>query len=571
MAQQLTRRNFVAGAAVAAGAIAVAGTAQASEAGSAAKDDEAATASSWRDRPAPITDVDSEEDYDLVVVGGGNGGMIAACTAIEAGAKVVVLEKYSFNAMAKEAIASIGAADQADYPVDVARLIKEVDSCQAGGIDARLYQTWAEKSGEMMDWFTGVMQEQGIQVVLESASPDPSLDEHIYYPPICHNTFGAGGYEYNPDGPNYGMYGHMDALVKHYTDEGGVIAYESPAQQLVQNSDGRVTGAIAKNADGKYVRYNAAKGVILCTGGYAGNADMAHELCPETYFCAGASTSGDTGDGVRMAMWAGAELEPNHACMIWNRIILPDDFTFGLDPTATLFLPGSQPFLHVNIRGERFMNEDKPYPMSFSAGARQPGHFSWEVWDGSYWEDIQRFDTTGCSRLSPAPSGTAANADVYDCEAMTKEHLDSYWLQPNLESGALKKCDTLEELADAMELDDEAKKTFLATVERYNELAEGGTDEDFGKAAYRMSTVAEPPFYAARIAGALLCSISGIITDTRSRALKSDGSEVPGLWVCGNDQGGFYPHNYPSQLIGMNMGRVCTFARIAAKDALGVK
>ena len=104
-----------------------------------------------------------------------------------------------------------------------------------------------------------------------------------------------------------------------------------------------------------------------------------------------------------------------------------------------------------------------------------------------------------------------------------------------------------------MGLDEDAKVTFLATVERYNELAENGVDEDFGKAAYRMSTVSEPPFFAARIAGTLLCSIRGILTDANSRALKTDGTTVDGLWACGNDQGGFYPKNYPSQLIGMNM------------------
>ncbi len=566
---ELTRRNFVAGAA---GAAAVAGMAAASSALAEEGAGQAAPAGSWRDKPEAIAadQIASTEDYDLVIVGAGNAGMIAACTAVEAGASVVVLEKNGVCCMAKEAIASVGAADQADFPVDVARLIEEVDTSQSGSIDARLYRTWAEKSGEMMDWFTDVMAQHDVEVVLESASPDPSLDEHIYYPPICHNTYGFG-FPYNPDGPNYGMYAHVVALEAHFTEAGGTIAFETPAQQLVQDESGRVTGVIAQNKDGQYVQYNAAKGVIVCTGGYAGNLEMIHELVPETDWCAMTSATGDTGDGIRMAMWAGADLEPNHACMIWNRAILPDGFEFGGDQVGTIFLPGSQPFLHVNIRGERFMNEDKPYPMSFSAGAHQPGHFSWEIWDGKYWEDIQRFDTTGCSRLSPAPSGTAANADVYDCEAMTKEHLDSYWLQPSLDSGALKKCDTLEELADAMGLDEDAKVTFLATVERYNELAENGVDEDFGKAAYRMSTVSEPPFFAARIAGTLLCSIRGILTDANSRALKTDGTTVDGLWACGNDQGGFYPKNYPSQLIGMNMGRVCTFARIAVKDALGVE
>ena len=97
-----------------------------------------------------------------------------------------------------------------------------------------------------------------------------------------------------------------------------------------------------------------------------------------------------------------------------------------------------------------------------------------------------------------------------------------------------------------------------------------GEHVDFGKPAYRLSAVDEPPFYAARIAGALLVTIHGVITDTNSQPLRTDGSVIEGLYVCGNDQGGFYPHNYPSNFTGINAGRTATFARIAAKHALGI-
>jgi len=236
-----------------------------------------------------------------------------------------------------------------------------------------------------------------------------------------------------------------------------------------------------------------------------------------------------------------------------------------------IFLPGSQPFLHVNVNGERFMNEDQCYPMSYAAGANQPKHYSWIVWDGNYWDDIAQFDTCGCSRLYPAPSGTAFNADVYDCEAMSKEHLDEFWLNPRLEAGTLKKADTLEALADMMEFDADQKATFLATVERYNGLVAAGEDTDFGKPAYRLSDVETAPFFAARIGGELLVTIHGVITDVNSQPLKNDGTPIEGLYVCGNDQGGFYPHNYPSNFTGINAGRTATFARIAAKHALGVE
>ena len=96
--------------------------------------------------------------------------------------------------------------------------------------------------------------------------------------------------------------------------------------------------------------------------------------------------------------------------------------------------------------------------------------------------------------------------------------------------------------------DADQKATFLATVERYNGLVAAGEDTDFGKPAYRLSDVETAPFFAARIGGELLVTIHGVITDVNSQPLKNDGTPIEGLYVCGNDQGGFYPHNYPCLL-----------------------
>ncbi len=568
MTKDLSRRGFLTGSA-AVGALAAFGLAGCSPATSGDKatsgSKKDAAKITWRDQPeAP--EITETVEADLVVVGAGNGGIVAAATAAQNGASVIVLEKAGKIAQAREAIGALNA--EADHQEDVAKLMNHANQVESGDANMLMYKTWAEKSGEMITWMKDTLEPKGMCFPFEWHAPD---DPHAYYPAMCYNPIMG---EYMPDGPNYGAYAHLEVLADVFTNDlGGEIRFNTPAQQLVQDESGKVTGVIALDADGKGIQFNANKGVIICTGGYGANTEMLNDLAEgNTKWCGLTSATTENGDGIRMPLWAGAQLEAGGAAMIWNRAILPDGFEFNDDRMGgDIFLPGSQPFLHVNINGERFMNEDQCYPMSYAAGANQPGHYSWIVWDGDYWEDIQKFDTGGCSRLTPAPSGTAFNADVYDCEQITKEHLDSFWLDPRLENGSLKKADTLDELAKAMEFDAEQTATFKATIERYNQMADAGEDTDFGKPAYRLSDVKTAPFYAARIAGALLVTIHGVITDANSQPLNEAGKPIEGLYVCGNDQGGFYPHNYPSNFTGINAGRTATFARIAAKHALGVK
>ncbi|MDR1013656.1 MAG: FAD-binding protein [Coriobacteriales bacterium] len=233
--------------------------------------------------------------------------------------------------------------------------------------------------------------------------------------------------------------------------------------------------------------------------------------------------------------------------------------------------PGSQPFLRVNAFGQRFCNEDGPYDVAFNLACMQPGHFWWQVFDDSSWEDVVAFDTTICSRVvaKEGAKNCLLLGQFYPCTSDEEWH--SVYLDPNVENGVLIKADTLEGLADLMEFDEDTKATFLATVKRYNDLAAGGADLDHDKAPWRMTSLDAPPYYACKLTGWLLTTLSGIRVDGRYNALTSEGVPIPGLKMAGLDHGGFFSGMYAQYYGGLNMAHNLLAAWLGAKDIMGLE
>lgn len=229
------------------------------------------------------------------------------------------------------------------------------------------------------------------------------------------------------------------------------IMYSTSLYQLVrEGGNGRVTGVIATNSEGDYLGIDAAKGVILCTGGYCGDQEMLEELNPEvaSSITQNVGTPNNTGDGIKAAVWAGAAKDATPNAMIFDRgAVLPGET--GGAPYSMLawgpgFVFGSQPFLIVNTRGERFVNESIPYDYKAHAAWNQPGKVWIELWDSSWREDVERFHTIGCSRIVDAGNG-AANG-IFNAEG------HQAYIESMLEEGACVEADSIEELAEAMGL-----------------------------------------------------------------------------------------------------------------------
>lgn len=512
---------------------------------------------SYETPPAPIPEKNIKRTIsaDVVVIGGGTGGMFAALAAAEAGAKTILLEKSSVAAAGPAWMAAINSSLQKKMGVKIDRDEAVEEICRYGGhlVDQRLVNLWADKSGEAMDWFMPIVAAAGLQTIVET-----DVKEGFYKSyPVAHVVVAPGEKVDSFPSSGIGSTYYLPVLVKRAKELGVDILYETPLQQLIKDKKGRVTAAIAKNARNEYIRINASKGIILCTGGYARDPEMLKELSPSALDTGlNVAPLGNTGDGIKAALWVGAAMDPDHATMVFDRALVMDEKKMGPPWKGGYLHLGSQPFLRVNLRGERYVNEDLPYDYAWNAALMEPGKVWWEIWDGNWTEDIKRFHGTVCARIINAP-GAPPRAGI---ETVEKD------LQMYLKLGLVKKADSLEGLAKQMGV---PAQTFLANVERYNQLYKQGKDSDFGKLPARLSALEKPPYYAAKLSGMLICNLNGLRINTQMQVLDKDATAIPGLYAAGNDSGSFFALGYPELFGGLALGRTATFGRIAGQSAAG--
>lgn len=497
-------------------------------------------------------DITETVECEVLVVGAGSSGCFAAAAAAEAGADTLLIDRFGHDMASgiRDTLAACGSSEQLVDGADVDKQVAARYICDWSQGYARysLAKLWADRSGETIDWYTNVLAESGISFRHE-------IDEHqtsnYQYLDVGHSI------QYTD---NYTETLAMDAVLDYAEGHGLTVRYETTMVKLEKDGSGRVTGIIAKNADDSYLRINASKGVILGCGGYSGNEEMMKALQPQSVeqTCVNYSKPGAKGDGIKACLWAGAIMDTTHTAMIFDRGAVKPDYAGepGKASDGMMFWMGSQPFLKVNLKGERFINEYLPYDMVLHAAASQPHHTYCTIWDSKYPEDCEKFATHGCSRLYPHVNGTAP---VFPMETVIGMNEDLE------EQGYIVQADTVEELAEKLGL---PVDTFTATVEHYNELAANGEDTDFGKESYRLSTLTEAPFYGVRQCGGyLICTMDGIQIDDNMHALDTNYQPIPGLYVIGDMSGNYFSHSYPNLMSGAAAGRSATFGRLAGQNA----
>lgn len=514
----------------------------------------------WLGKAPDIADSDITEELDteVLVIGCGTGGWIAAMTAAEEGAKVLVVEKRENPTGIREDIGAIDSdlqkeaiAENPELAIDKMEALQELVRYSSGYIDSDLAKVWINESAEMVNWLTNLMTSTGNWYMSVEGgvgdTSDPGRDKAYATGHSPHKTEAAAD---NDDiTTNSTFQAHCDELGVEWKLSTALIKFE-------QDDDGRVTGIIAQDQnDQHYIRINASKGVICTAGGYATNTEMLKALQPQTLDMKVAFRIGSVcdGSGIKAMMWAGAALDPTHASMMFNRCCVKPDETAGYETTGRWFWFGEQPFLKVNLNGKRFCNESGPYEFMLHSMEMQPYHTYCDIFDANNEQYCEQFDEVGCCRLFAFPNGALSNRTY-----------ESAWADIGqlIEDGYVQKADTLEELAEKLNIPSDA---FVETVNHYNELCAAGEDTDYGKERHRLTPVDTAPFYGVRTCAWHLTTLNGCRINTDMQVIRADGTPIEGLYASGDCTGGMFATTYPNLFTGLACGRTMTFARHAAK------
>lgn len=341
-------------------------------------------------------DVKKTIETDVLVVGAGNAGMMAAASAAENGAKVTIIEKEASINLMRVGLAAVGTNAQkaAGITINKYDLVEHLAAFAQHNVDESLLYEWADNSAEAINWVEdNVLKPHGAHLRPES---DAMVTGSAYkgFPTENDPTF---------DDKSFASYGQW--FEDKVRDMGVNLTFKTALVELIKDGD-TVTGVIAKDLDAdEFVEYKVAKGVILCTGGYSANEELLAKWNPLSLKKNVYNDSPrSNGAGITTALNIGAIKDEQPAETIFDRGLVPvgtkteDMFVHTATYDDWLWL-GSHPLLKVNLRGQRFANESVPYQFIVNAASKQPGYLYAVIWDDNYGKYAKQFHTLGCARV----------------------------------------------------------------------------------------------------------------------------------------------------------------------------
>ena len=520
-------------------------------------------------------------DVDVAVVGCGIAGVAACRSVAEDGGLVAAFEKADGPQCRSGEYAVINGKVQAKWGRDTwtreqiddiidSHMVESTYRCKRS-----IMSKWAHNIGDAFDWWVEANPDLYYAETTRSAIPDESADNFIipiFYPLPEHYDWKQERFPCYPTSVEFKPDQHVtvEANMQKAVDTGNVQTFYGCFVEKLIMENGRCVGLYARDAaTGEYIKCNASKGVILSTGDYSQNTKMLKHFCPEVIenniqcLFTNVDVEGNftnQGDGIQLGMWAGAQVQQSHAPMIHH-------MGGGAD-LAGVGVMGNAGFLNLDLNGKRFMNEDLPGQQLENQIELQKNRESWQIFDSNWPEQLP---------YMPAAHGGACYYEDYASEdegpknnTTYRNYKSPYQLEAAVADGRAVKADTLEELVAKIYPDDTAaQQTALDSIQRYNELAKAGYDEDFHKPASRMWAVENGPFYADKFTTALLLvCIGGLESDEDGHTFDADRNVIPGLYVAGNIQGNRFATEYPIGLKGVSHSMAMYYGYVAGKNAL---
>lgn len=495
-----------------------------------------------------------DNEYDVVVIGSGGSGKSAAYTIAKEGKlSVAVLEKMPAtggSSLYAEGVCAAESSEQnarriprsyvVDHLGDVPEnahfptkdeLFKRYINFSHARANPDVVRAFVNNCAETVD----IMKSIGVKFTDVSVSAIHRADQAY----TIHNTEGLGA-------------GVQELLLRACVNEGVDIFTNTPAKDLIMDG-GKVVGVVAQDSDGNEMLLGA-KAVIIGTGGFGNNMEMVrkysfHPHLHETNFLDPTSPIQNTGEGINMAIAAGASTSCIGTMMTWS---------VARNKTAYSHVTGAgqQPVLFVNSKGKRFCGED--CVMDFI----DCGTVNSQLDDGIMYAILD--SDTVKNYVEGRGSDIALGYFVTFRQKLTRLETEMS------ESAAAKdgtcfKTDTIEELAKQINID---PANLQATIDRYNKLCENGYDEDYCKAPEFMRPVAKPPFYCIRKAPCIIVSCGAIRINGDMQATDNNYDPIPGLYVVGNDASGMFGDTYSFINPGTASGFAHASGRIAARHAI---
>jgi succinate dehydrogenase/fumarate reductase flavoprotein subunit len=498
-------------------------------------------------------------EADVIIIGLGAAGAVAAITAHDAGTRVLVLEKQE-----QEKVVSNSSMSGGSFicPSDVREAKRYMESlCKVGAdlywTDPDILQTWAQYTSGNKAWVEGM---GGTGVTLARKGGEYKLP----------------GYEsieiYRPG--DMGGFGFMQLLCREVKSRGIQVMHRTRATKLLTNSKGEVLGVCAGSGDdGKtLINLRSRRAVILATGGFEFDEGMKLQFLKvyPTYFL---GTPANTGDGIRMALGVGAHLWHMNCCSARLVMKFPD-LAVALNPVfggkdwaspwretelATETKGGGAGsnetrsgvgYIIVDRTGKRYARETfKPHSFYYElTGFDSQKAFYPRV--PSYWIfDQKRLDDGPLVRTG---SGGAGPAGFHRWSEDNREEVERGWI---------KQGETLHSLALQVELDPHA---LTETVTHYNLCCREGEDRAFGRSPATLVPLDTPPYFAVELWPGGPNTQGGPQRNSRAQVVRSDGEPVPRLYSAG-ELGSIYGMLYPAG--GGNLAECIAFGRIAGEHA----